>query len=235
MKKLVYEGKDLEAMLSAPNYYRWILEGFKPFLKGNVLEVGAGSGTFSALLLERPITKLTAVEPSKEMYPLLAERFRGNAKVLCRQAFFPDISAEYPEHFDSAVYINVLEHIEDDKTELRHIHESLKDTGAVCIFVPALSWLYSENDRILGHYRRYHKKPLKKLLEDAGFEVISIRYFDIAGILPWLLFMKLMKRQVTGDSAALYDSVIVPIMRRIESFVPPPLGKNLIVVAKKKR
>lgn len=230
-----YEGKDIEAMHSAPNYYRWILREFSRYLKGSVLEVGAGSGTFSALLMERPITELTAVEPSQEMYPLLEEQFRGNSRVACRQAFFPEISAQYRERFDAAVYINVLEHVQDDAAELRHVHESLKDDGTVCIFVPALSWLYSESDRLVGHYRRYHKRPLKKLLEDAGFEVVSLRYFDVAGVLPWLLFMKLMKRQVTGDSAALYDSIVVPIMSRVESLISPPLGKNLVAVARKRR
>lgn len=230
-----YEGKDLEAMASAPNYYQWVLEEFAPFIKGKVLEVGAGRGTFSARLEECPITELVAVEPSEEMYPLLAKRFHDDEQVTCRQAFFPDLSAQYRDHFDTAVYINVLEHIKDDKDELRHVYMSLKDGGTACIFVPALSWLFSESDRTVGHYRRYHKSKLKKLLEETGFEVVSIRYFDIAGVLPWLLFMKYMKGTVTGNGVAVYDSVIVPIMKRLESVVTPPLGKNLMVVARKGR
>lgn len=230
-----YEGKDIEAMASAPNYYRWIAHIFAPFIKGSVLEVGAGSGTFSELLAERPITELVAVEPSKEMYPILAERFRNSESVVCRQAFFPDICEQYREHFDTAVYINVLEHIADDRAELEHVHSALKDGGVVCIFVPALSWLFSESDRSVGHYRRYHKEPLRKLLEETGFDVVSIRYFDVVGVLPWLLFMKLMKKKVTGNSVAVYDSVVVPMMRRVEAFIPPPLGKNLIVIARKRR
>ena len=222
-------------MHEAPNYYQWILQEFNPFLKGKVLEVGAGSGTFSDLLEKCSITELTAIEPSREMYPLLVKRFQGSERVKCHQAFFPAISASYHEHFDSAVYINVLEHIENDKVELQHVYASLTDGGTVCIFVPALSWLFSESDRSVGHYRRYHKKPLKKLLEEVGFEVVRIHYFDVVGVLPWFLFMKLMKKKVTGNNAALYDSIVVPIMRRLESIVSPSLGKNLVVVARKKR
>lgn len=230
-----YEGRDLEAMSFAPNYHAWIADAFAPFLKGEVAEVGAGSGTFSALLLRPPVANLLAVEPSREMFPLLAERFRGVARVACRQAFFSDISADYRNHFDAIVYVNVLEHIADDENELRRAHESLKDGGAVCIFVPALSWLYSEHDRSVGHQRRYHKPQLKARLEKAGFEIVTLRYFDIVGILPWLFFMKWMKRILTGNAAARYDAVVVPVMRRLESAVPLPLGKNLIAVARKRR
>jgi SAM-dependent methyltransferase len=235
MKKVIYEGKDLEAMSSATNYNRWILQKFAPFLKGSVMEVGAGSGTFTALLTEGPVTEVVAVEPSQEMYPLLAERFRGTAQVFCRQAFFPDISAQYQKHFDSVVYINVLEHIQNDKVELQHIYSSLKESGAVCIFVPALPFLFSEYDRSIGHYRRYTKKQLKNLLEKTGFEIISLHYFDSVGVIPWFLFIKLMKTSLVEGNVGLYDAIVVPIMSRLESLIPPPIGKNLIAVARKRR
>lgn len=229
-----YEGKDLEAMSLAPNYHAWILREFAPYLGKRVAEVGAGSGTFSSLLLQRPITELIAVEPSQEMYPLLAERFNANERVMCKQSFFLDLSAQYKEYFDSVLYINVLEHIKDDEKELRYVYESLKKGGVVCIFVPALQWLYGEHDRSVGHQRRYYKKQLKDLLGKTGFELVTIRYFDIVGVLPWLLLMRVMKKRLTANNAAFYDAVVIPIMSRIESIVSPPLGKNLIAVARKK-
>lgn len=150
------------------------------------------------------------------------------------QAFFSDVSEQYRGHFDTVLYINVLEHIKDDEGELRHAKDALKNGGSICIFVPALKWLYGEHDRSVGHLRRYHKKQLKELLEQTGFEIATLKYFDMAGILPWLLFMRLMHGKVNSQSAGTYDSFIVPIMSRIESIVAPFVGKNLIAVARKK-
>ncbi|MDO8518317.1 MAG: methyltransferase domain-containing protein [bacterium] len=229
-----YEGRDLEAMSLAPNYHAWILREFAPYLGKKVAEVGAGSGTFSALLLQYPTEELVAVEPSREMYPLLLERFRGDARVTCRHESFTTISAQHHGHFDSVLYVNVLEHIADDEKELRHVYESLKDGGIVCIFVPALQWLFGEHDRSVGHKRRYYKEPMKNLLEKTGFEVLKLHYFDIAGVIPWFLFMRVLKQRLGGNTAAWYDSTVVPVMGRIESLMSPPIGKNLVAVARKR-
>src|SRR5215467_5267738 len=109
-----YPGKELEAMALATNYRRWIMEFFKPFLGKHILEVGAGAGSFSEmLLLERP-QSLTVLEPSDNLYPSLSQRLAaldqaGISKV--KQATlsdaFSDASLARP---DTAIYINVLEH-----------------------------------------------------------------------------------------------------------------------------
>ena len=92
------------------------------------------------------------------------------------------------------VYVNVLEHIENDKQELFYINQSLKTGGYVCIFVPALAWLYSDFDASIGHYRRYYKKQLIDLVEKAGFEIVKISYFDIMGIIPWFIFLRFLRK-----------------------------------------
>jgi hypothetical protein len=47
--------------------------------------------------------------------------------------------------------------------------------------------------------------------------------------------MRVMKRKLTENNAALYDALVVPVMSRLESLVAPPFGKNLVAVARKKR
>ena len=234
MNQINYEGKDLEAMSFAQNYHSWVVDEFSPFLGERVGEVGAGSGNFSSLLLNEKITSLVAIEPSQEMYPLLVERFSTDERVACRQGIFADFYTEYTNYFDSIVYVNVLEHIKDDKQELRYMHQSLKNGGSVCIFVPALSWLYSDIDASVGHYRRYHKKQLRELVEGTGFEIVKIKYFDIVGIIPWLIFFKIFKKKLTANDAILYDKIVVPVLRIVESLLPMPIGKNLIVIGRKK-
>lgn len=233
MRNPTYEGRDLEAMSFAQNYHNWVVYEFRRFLGRQVGEVGAGSGNFSSLLLNRNIDTLVAIEPSDEMYPLLARKLSTDTRAVCHHAVLADVYKEYSGYFDSMVYMNVLEHIKDDKKELFYINQSLKKGGYVCIFVPALSWLYSDFDAVVGHYRRYCKKQLKELLEKSGFEVVKISYFDIFGVIPWFIFFKIFHKRLNSDNTLLYDRLIVPFSRVLESIFWIPIGKNIIVIAKK--
>jgi hypothetical protein len=133
----------------------------------------------------------------------------------------------------SIAYVNVLEHIENDALELRLAYESLRPHGHLLVFVPAQRWLYSDFDRGIGHYRRYTKPGLRQVVAEAGFELVSIRYFDFAGIIPWYFNFVLLKNRPNHGSVRLYDRLVVPFMRRVERILAPPLGKNLLLVARK--
>jgi hypothetical protein len=113
-------------------------------------------------------------------------------------------------------------------------NRALRVGGHLLIFVPALPWLFSEADKNVGHFRRYYKKNLVKLVEDAGFSIKKAHYFDFAGILPWYVNFVLLKNSFNPSSVALYDKIIVPPMRVIEKLLRPPIGKNVLIVAKKK-
>lgn len=226
-----YFGKDLEAMSFARNYHKWILSEFLPFLGSSVAEVGAGTGNFSTLILETSISNLQAFEPSQNMYPLLQEAVSQDRRAKAINDFFD--RANTGERFDSILYVNVLEHIENDALELLNAHEALNSNGHLLIFVPALPWLYSDLDRQVGHFRRYMKKDIVELVQRSGFSIIKARYFDVAGIVPWYINFVLLKNQIGGGSVSLYDRSIVPLMRVIEGLVTPPIGKNVLLVAKK--
>jgi SAM-dependent methyltransferase len=229
-----YEGADLEAMVRADNYHAWIVSELAPYLGGDVAEVGAGSGNVSRHLLRAGVRHLSAVEPSREMYPRLVEALRGEPRATTHRALFEELVPRHRGAFDAVVYVNVLEHVEHDARELRLVHEALRPGGHVCIFVPALQWLYSAFDASVGHWRRYHRAPLRRLVEDAGFEVVRLRYFDAAGVLPWLVAFRWMGRSLNPRSVAAYDRWAVPVLRRLERVVTPPLGKNLLCVARRR-
>lgn len=226
-----YFGKDLEAMSFANNYHRWLIAEFLPYIKGSVAEVGAGVGNVSRLTLEADIKSLTAFEPSANMYPLLKEALGADARAKAINGFFGKEPVD--ECFDTVMYVNVLEHIEDDLAELAGVRAALAEEGYLLIFVPALPWLYSELDRQVGHFRRYTKSGLVALAQQAGFSVVKVRYFDVAGILPWYVHFTLLKNTIGAGSVSLYDKLVVPTMRMVEGLVPPPIGKNLLLVAKK--
>ena len=128
----------------------------------------------------------------------------------------------------------MLEHIKDDRREIRLIHQSLTDGGKCLLFVPALQFLYGNFDRTLGHYRRYGKSELERKCGEAGFKILRSTYFDFAGVLPWFVKYRLLKSEELGGKAVeLYDRLVVPIFKKIESAVKVPIGKNILLIAEK--
>jgi hypothetical protein len=226
-----YPGKELEALAFAVNYHRWIIDAFEPYLGETIAEVGAGVGSVSKLLLGKRIKRLFAFEPSHNLYPFLKEELRHEGRAQAINDFFGPRYAH--EGFDSVVYINVLEHIQDDRTELVQAREMLNPQGHLLVFVPALAWLYSDFDKQIGHWRRYTKGGLSGLARDVGFTLVKAQYFDLAGIIPWYINFVLLRNSTGSGSVSLYDRLVVPTLRLIEGVVPPPIGKNVLLVGKK--
>jgi SAM-dependent methyltransferase len=235
---VIYPGKDLEAMSFAVRYHRWLLDELRPFIGKNIVEVGAGKGSFSEMLLDTNPDFLSLVEPS-EMFLDLERNIESNANGT-QVKFFHSIFETAKEEIasgakpDTIIYVNVLEHIDNDERELGLIRESLKAGGRCLIFVPAMRALFSKFDRDLGHFRRYRKGELEKKVRDAGFKILRSKYFDLAGVAPWFVKYRILRsRSLGGGAVSMYDNLVVPIMRRVESIVTPPFGKNILLVAEK--
>ncbi|HET6646752.1 MAG TPA: methyltransferase domain-containing protein [Pyrinomonadaceae bacterium] len=235
-----YPGKELEAMSGASNYHRWILEIFKPYLGKHLVEVGAGIGSFSDLILKHHLCEsLSLVEPSDSMYDRLAihaQELNTNVQIDTYHGTFIEAAPLIKSRHlpDSILYVNVLEHIADDEGELKAVYQTLSERGRVFIFVPALTWLFGNFDSRLGHFRRYSKAELEGKLRKAGFKILQSSYFDFPGIGPWWVKYCLMKFDTMESGAVrFYDRFIVPTVRRIESVVTMPLGKNVIAIAEK--
>jgi SAM-dependent methyltransferase len=232
---VTYETQDLNAMTAARNYHRWIMGAFRPYVGNAVAEVGAGTGDFSRLILEAGCERFIAIEPSVNLVPSLQRQFNGSPRVEVLGGYLKDHLPHLKGQVDTLFYINVLEHVPVDKEELALVHQALAPGGYVCIFVPALPWLYSEFDQSVGHYRRYLKGDLIRMVQQSGLEVVRARYFDVLGILPWLISMKLLKGDLDPAKVALYDRFVVPVARRLERILPVPVGKNLLLLARKPR
>ena len=195
-------------------------------------EVGAGTGHVAKFLLAADIKHLVAFEPADNMFASLERRFSGIGRMTTINSFFEEESVNYTDAFDSVCYVNVLEHIEDDTEALCHAYKALRKKGYVLIFVPALPFLYS-HDRHVGHYRRYSKSRLVETVSAAGFSIEKVKYFDLAGIIPWYIAFVLLKQVTTKGKVSLYDRFAVPTLRRAEQLVAPIVGKNLLVVGRK--
>lgn len=233
---VVYEGRDLEALYDLANYQRWIVDAFRPSLHGRTIEFGAGIGAISRHLLPT-VEALDLVEPSANLAAALRERFAADPRVSVRPVALEDFLAGCDANsYDTCVLVNLLEHIRDDVAALKALHGILRPGGTLLGFVPAMPSLFSRLDALLGHHRRYTRAGLAAIVADAGFSILTLRYFDLLGVVPWWLINTLGgKRTFDPAMARLYDRVGVPLTRAIESVIAPPFGKNLLLVARRER
>lgn len=231
---LEYEGRELEAAQNLRNYYQWITDKFKPYLRGDGTEIGAGQGNYGHYL--KPyFSNLDLVEPSKKQSTLLLDSFKDEP---CIQVYSDTIDTYLlkrgRQSRDCICLVNVLEHIEDDQNALKCFHELLKTNGYLCIFVPAMPILYSKLDNILGHYRRYVLADINEKVTNAGFKVIEQCYMDIIGVAAWGLINTILGFQnLNSNMTLLYDRFFVPLTRALENKVEIPIGKSLMIVARK--
>jgi SAM-dependent methyltransferase len=239
-ESFAYTGHELEAMAEAANYRRWILDVFKPYLGNHLVEVGAGLGSFSELILQRHTCQtMSLVEPSELMYQRLVaftEQLDTRTRVDAFHGTFTAVAAQIKARQapDSIIYVNVLEHVADDDAELAAVHQTLANNGRVLIFVPALAWLYGSFDERVSHFRRYARTNLAEKVRRAGFTIVRSAYFDLPGVVPWWIKYRLLRSKAMAPGGVrLYDRFFIPTVRRLETRFPPPLGKNIIMVGQK--
>jgi hypothetical protein len=199
--------------------------------------VGAGSGAFSEMLLASGVQELVALEPSENLFPRLEvalDRHIHRGEAFVRNQTLGEFASEGSLAApDTVVYLNVLEHILDDQSELRSVRSIISPGGHLLIFVPAHRWLMSEIDRQFGHHRRYSIAGLRETCRAAGFEVIGARYFDLPGIVTWWVRYRLFGSSTMEPAAVrFYDRVLVPFVRAVEDRCTPPIGKNIVMVGR---
>jgi SAM-dependent methyltransferase len=221
-----YTGIDnLEIMLEAENYNRHLL-GFVEANLGSsaeVLDFGAGSGTFSAELANRGVS-VTCVEPD----PVLRDQLMSKGL-----ATVPDTQCLEGRHFGLIFSFNVLEHIADDEATLLALNRLAHEQGRILLYVPAFQVLYSSMDRKVGHFRRYRLKELRTKVETAGFKVRHSSYVDSLGFIAALIYRVLDQGDGAINVRALrfYDRYVFPVSVICDKFFGWWFGKNLVLVA----
>jgi len=224
---------EFDALCAAQNYRRALVCEFTPHLSGRVIEIGAGIGQITELLRKLPnVGFLLPIEPDAGFCRQFRQGFPDQPLI---EGTVDSLTDPGPWH--GMVSINVLEHIHEDERELAVYARLLRaEKGRLCLFVPARQEIYAPIDQDFGHHRRYAKSELKRKLENAGFEIVRLNYFNCVGYFAWWLnFRLLRKRAFDAGSVRFFDRAIFPWVHWCESHVcPPPFGQSLIAVARAK-
>jgi SAM-dependent methyltransferase len=214
-------------------YNRWIYEQFAAALGQRVLEVGSGTGNITQFLLQEQ-RAVVATDVLPKYRQELQTRFSAHPQLQVR-AFDLDHAAPTEfraQPFDSVVCLNVLEHIADDLFALWQMREVLQPGGRLALLVPAHQFLYGAFDEAVGHYRRYSKQALRARLQEAGFTVQSLQFFNLAATLPWYINGRLLRRPYLPNEQVSLADKLVPLLK-LERFIGPPFGISLIAIAQK--
>lgn len=222
---------DQQLMQKAERYFAWQARMALERVGQRVIEVGCGTGNFTRHMLDRE--QIIGLDVVEDCVVNLRSRL-GNPKNV--ESMVLDVQS--PEFLklksyrpDTVVCLNVLEHIQDHRLALEHMRGVLEPGGRAIFLLPAFESLYGPIDEKLGHFRRYSKGSWNKLAESCGFRVQTARYFNFPGFFGWWANAKLFrKEQQSAAQIEFFDSKVVPVISRVESWMEPPLGQSIFTV-----
>ena len=224
--------ENLEVMYSAANYRRWMYHRISPYIGQRILEVGAGIGNFTSMILDRDL--VVATDKYQACVDYLAARHGDRLKVppLRLNLSEPDgLPVDF--EFDTVVCLNVLEHVEGDHDALVYMRTKLAPGGRLIVLVPAFQFLYGPIDRAIEHYRRYTRDELVTKMERAGFRVEQSCYMNAIGIVGWFIINRVLKMEGESEIQVSWaDRYVAPWAERLERVLPPPFGLSVIAVGR---
>jgi glycosyltransferase involved in cell wall biosynthesis len=222
----------LHALSKAPRFNRWMGETVRPYIGERVLEIGAGIGNLTRVLIPR-VKCYVAVDIDGEHRARLATSFQHRHNLHVRHCDLEQ-AADFAGlgGMDTVVCLNVLEHLKDDMQGLRNIHSALAKDGRAIVLVPHGQEIFGTLDTALGHYRRYSHEELKQKMEQAGFRVERILDFNRISRPAWYVSGKVLRRTTLGAAQMKIFDQLVWLWRRIDRHLPWP-PTSIIAIAVK--
>ena len=171
-----------------------------------ILDVGCGTG--ANLLMLSKYGDAEGVDISNDALAFCRERGLDQVKLGAGEELPYDDGT-----FDLVTAFDVVEHMDDDLAGLREMRRVLRPGGRVLLFVPTFMFLWGVQDDVSNHRRRYRLSELRRVLEQAGFEIERATYANITFFLPILLVRQLMR--VTGIKAESENNINVPALNGV--------------------
>ncbi len=229
-----YQGKELELFAKARHWKKYWSDKIRPHLGKSVLEVGAGLGANTPFLLGPEQESWLCLEPDGALtvqIPVTLADLPERGMVKTRTGTLRDLAAN--EVFDTILYIDVLEHIEDDLGEMGAALTHLQPGGKIIVLSPAQPWLFNEFDRALGHFRRYTRRSLRACAP-VGARLVEIYALDSFGLMASVANKLLLHQSMpSATQIAFWDGCLVPISRWTDPLIGFSIGKSLIGIWQK--
>jgi SAM-dependent methyltransferase len=220
---------------------RKIIENFIQNLdldkSAHIMDAGCGNGDNLSILSK--YGDVTALE--RDDNALLKAQARQIGKVL-KGALPDNIPTDINKDNDLIVLLDVLEHIDDDAGSLAALRDYVNDNGKLIVTVPAYQFLWTTHDEQHHHKRRYTAKNLKNLVENNGWKVDTISYFNFF-LFPLALVIRMKQRifpSKKNSELEMPHKFINAFFEKVFSFesrligqLAFPFGLSIIVVAKK--
>jgi len=224
-----YPGKELEIFDKAVIWRKYIYFTVKKYIKNDLLEVGAGIGSFTENY-KNNLKNITLTELDKQNIKRLKKRFKVS-KIKIKAELTSKLSGK----FNSILYMNVLEHIKNDKKEINISLSKLNKKGYLIILVPAHNELYTKFDKEIGHFRRYKVNFFKKLkFKDA--KIVKLQYLDCLGYFLYYLNKIFYKNEIYPSKTKIFiwDKFFTPFTFFFDRFLNYRFGKNVLCIIEKK-
>jgi SAM-dependent methyltransferase len=235
MNQFKYVGTELDLFAAVCNWKSYWSRQVRPFLGGDVLEVGAGLGSNTRFLDIEDTGRWVCLEPDPELAAQLERNLKQTKKkhraydVVCGT-----LKTLPAQQFDTIVYIDVLEHIEDDRDELNTAASYLAHRGCLVVLCPAHQRLFTAFDASVGHFRRYNRSMLRNI-SPTGLQLERMRYLDCAGMLASAANLVFLNQSMPSKSQlGFWDHCMVPISRVLDKLVLYSVGKSILAIWRKR-
>ncbi len=227
-----YVGSELDVFALARNWKALFATALRPYLEGLVVEVGAGLGSTTTALCDGSQRLWLCLEPD---LGLLARARRELSLPACCRLVSGLSSAVSPgTRADAILYIDVLEHIEDDRAELTRALGLLAPGGHLLVVSPAHPFLFMPFGEAVGHFRRYQRRSLRAAVPE-GFETVRLCYLDSAGFFASLANRLLLRESHPSKRQILFwDRVLVPVSRVVDPLLGYGFGKSVLGIFRKR-
>ena len=226
-----YVGNELCLFANATNWKNYVGRKLRPYMAGSVIEVGAGFGGSTNYLFDPNYDRWLCLDPDPVHVSHLKDLIAvGKLPPSCeaRCGVLADLASD--EYADTIIYIDVLEHIENDEGEMRVAADHLAAGGRIVMLSPALNFLYSPFDAAIGHYRRYAPKDAKRLTVpplslERCFFLDSLGYFLSA-------FNRVVMRtaQPSIHQIQFWDKAIVPVSGVTDQIFGSLFGRSVVMI-----
>ena len=236
MNKSTYPGNELDIFKHACNWKEYFSRYIRPYINGHVLEVGAGIGGTTRTLSCSNFKSWTCLEPDPRLVNKLSAFIDSNERYTDYKLVTGELS-DIDTHvcYDAILYIDVLEHIENDAEELNRAVNLLSTSGTLVILSPSYQCLFSEFDKAIGHFRRYTKQTLTAIVPPE-LEPVCIRYLDSVGVIASLANRMLLHKSTPSTKQILFwDKFIIPCSRVLDPLIQYSFGKSILGVWKIKK